>query len=122
MLVAVVILVLSYAVVIGVVTAAARGQLGVNALAGIRIPSVTASDAAWRAGHRASLPAVVVGCAVGTVATVLPLVTGWREVAAGASILVGCGALLAGTTVGAVSAHRAAVRVAAGRASDTASR
>lgn len=42
-------------VVIGVVgELAARGTLGPNGAAGIRIKSVMKSDAAWRAGHRAA--------------------------------------------------------------------
>jgi len=42
-------------VVIGVVGEyAARGTLGPNGAAGIRIKSVMKSDATWRAGHRAA--------------------------------------------------------------------
>ena len=111
MLVAVVILVLSNVLVVAVVVAAARGRLAPNALAGLRIPSVMESAATWQAGHRAALPAVVVGCALATVASVLPLVTGWTDGEAAASILIACGALLAGTAVGGVAAHRAAGRV-----------
>jgi hypothetical protein len=35
---------------------AASGRLERNSFAGFRIPSAMASDAAWRAGHRAAVP------------------------------------------------------------------
>ena len=34
----------------------ASGKLARNGIVGIRIPSTMASDAAWRAGHRAAIP------------------------------------------------------------------
>lgn len=37
---------------------AASGLLPRNHIAGIRTPSVMASDAAWRAGHRAAIPVI----------------------------------------------------------------
>jgi hypothetical protein len=37
---------------------AASGILKRNHVAGFRIPSVMASDAAWRAGHRAAIPLI----------------------------------------------------------------
>ena len=35
---------------------AASGKLRRNGMVGLRIPSTLASDAAWRAGHRAAVP------------------------------------------------------------------
>lgn len=40
---------------------ASRGTIPLNHLIGIRIPAVTSSDAAWRAGHRSAvIPAIIV--------------------------------------------------------------
>lgn len=49
---------------------AARGTLRRNQIAGIRIPSTLASDAAWREGHRAGRSAAVVITGMTVVAAV----------------------------------------------------
>ena len=66
------------AVVVAAVAAlAATGRLRRNPVAGIRIPSLSASDAAWRIGHRAAvLPtaaAAVICVALAVVKLVNPL-------------------------------------------------
>lgn len=47
----------------GVIVARARGRIRVNSLAGIRLPTVMASESVWRAGHAAALPATLIGAA-----------------------------------------------------------
>lgn len=97
---------------------AARGIVGPNAAVGIRIPSVTASMAAWQAGHRAARWWMHVA-AVAFVATAV-----WVALTPEAlSVAVGVGAIagLVAVTVAGVVAHRAAVRVTADVSRDAAS-
>lgn len=63
------------AVVVAVVSAlAAAGLLRRNSVAGIRIPSLYASDAAWRIGHRAAVLPTVAAAIVCIVLTIVVLV------------------------------------------------
>jgi hypothetical protein len=100
------------AVVFGTTLAAARGRLGVNHLAGIRFAHVMASPQAWRAGHRAALVPVTVGCALAVVSAVVPVVvSGLTDGAQGAWIVGSMIVLLVGVLGGAWRADRAAVAV-----------
>lgn len=101
------------AVVFGTTLAAARGRLGVNDVAGIRFAHVMASPAAWRAGHRAALVPVTVGCALAVVTAVVPVVVrGLSEGAHGAWIVGSMVVLMVGVLGGAWRADRAAVAAA----------
>jgi uncharacterized membrane protein len=89
---------------------AAAGKLRRNQIAGIRLPATMASDAAWRAGHRAAIPfmwltvpVAVVGSAVVATMKLGPLVA----VVVGLLPIV----LIAIVIAAAVAAHKAARRV-----------
>lgn len=98
------------AVVFGTTLAAARGRLGVNHLAGIRFPHIMASPEAWRAGHRAALLPVTVGCALAVVTAIVPAaVSGLSDGAQGAWIVGSMIVLLIGVLGGAWRADRAAL-------------
>ena len=99
------------AVVFGTTLAAARGRLGVNHLAGIRLQHVMASPEAWQAGHRAALVPVTVGCALAVGSVVVPLVMGPSEDAMATWEIGSMVALLFGTLVGAWRADQAATDV-----------
>jgi len=114
MIVAGVVAVLGAVVIVGVVEAAARGRLGVNQLAGIRIPSVMASDAAWVAGHRAARPLTWIGGLVfavaGAIAATAPA-SGLAADAVGAVFGVGVAIALVCVVSAAFAARSAALRV-----------
>lgn len=90
-----------------VVRRAASGRLGPNHWAGIRIPSMMRSAAAWQAGHRAARPLTDIG-AVGMAAAgvaVLPIRTGGLF---GVVVCAGVGWALVWLLVGSRRASRAA--------------
>jgi len=102
------------AVVFGTTLAAARGRLGVNHLAGIRLQHVMASPEAWQAGHRAALVPITVTCALTAGAAFVPvLVRGLTEGAQGAWVIGSTVVLLIGALVSAGVANRAATDVLA---------
>lgn len=88
---------------------AASGRLKRNHVAGIRIPATMASDEAWVAGHRASLPyadaAGICGVLAGVIAPIFAHAAWWLVIFTG-SIL-----LLVATLMGAKKAHDAAQAV-----------
>ncbi|ROS56396.1 hypothetical protein [Frigoribacterium sp. PhB118] len=97
------------AVVFGTTLAAARGRLGVNHLAGIRLQHVMASPEAWQAGHRAALVPITVTCALTAGAAFVPVVVGGlTEGAQGAWVIGSTVVLLIGALVSAGVANRAA--------------
>ncbi len=104
-----------------VVARAARGQLRRNAWAGVRTPGTLASDAAWRAGHAASLPWALAAGALLALTGLAAVVVGAAGGAAGAfTALVVIGALAGAAVlvVGAVRADAAGRAAGAVRASD----
>jgi hypothetical protein len=91
----------------GIVSIAADG-VGRNRAAGIRLPSLTRSDAAWRAGHLAArrvMRPLLIGAAVVAIVSVPAQLTPALFV-----VLLGLalGTMLAALVIGAVSASRAA--------------
>jgi hypothetical protein len=97
------------AVVFGTTLAAARGRLGVNHLAGIRLQHVMASSEAWQAGHRAALVPITVSCALMAGAAFVPVVVGeLTEGTQGAWVIGSTVVLLIGALVSAGLANRAA--------------
>lgn len=101
-------------VVYGTTLAAARGRLGVNHLAGIRLQHVMASPEAWRAGHRAALVPMTVTCALTAGAAFVPVVAGGlTEGAEGAWVIGSAVVLLIGALASAGVANRAATDVLA---------
>jgi hypothetical protein len=96
------------AVVFGTTLAAARGRLGLNQLAGIRFPHVMESPETWRAGHRAALVPVTIGCALAVVAAFVPVLLSLREGVEALWIVVSIAAMLLGTLIGAWRADQAA--------------
>lgn len=101
------------AVVFGTTLAAARGRLGVNQLAGIRFRHVMESPETWRAGHRAALVPVAIGCALAVGAAFVPVAVPLREGVEALWIIVSIVCLLLGTLVGAWRADQAATAVSA---------
>jgi hypothetical protein len=102
------VLVAAAAVVVALVTLlAAAGRLRRNSIAGIRIPSLLASDEAWRNGHRA---AVLPTAAAAIICVVLAAVvlTGRPIAYLGAPLETVV--LVLGVLVGTLSARRAAER------------
>lgn len=86
-----------------------RGRLPRNRLVGIRIPSVLASDDAWRRGHRAAgLPLAAGGGAMILAALCVPFLPGDDAVAA--VVLTGAVVTGAAAVAAAVLAHRATTR------------
>jgi MFS-type transporter involved in bile tolerance (Atg22 family) len=97
------------AVVVAVVAIlAAIGRLRRNAIAGIRIPSLYASDAAWRIGHRAAvLPTA--GTALICIALAGAVAADPRFAVAGTAVETAV--LVVGVLVGTALAGRAARRL-----------
>ena len=111
MSVAAVILMLAAILIVGVNEAAARGRLGINPLAGIRLGSLMFSERAWQEGHRAArVPMIFSGAVLflsGLGLLLLPL----PESALSTATLVGTVVAVALLIVGASAAKRAADRV-----------
>ena len=92
-------------VVAAVAVLAATGRLRRNSVAGIRIPSLYASDAAWRIGHRAAVLPTVAAAVICVVLAVAELVDPDFDVVG--SILQTV-VLILGVLVGTALASRAA--------------
>lgn len=94
--------------VVAVVTVlAAVGRLGRNSLAGIRIPSLYASNEAWVNGHRAAVLPVAVGAIA---CVVLALVALADPAFAPLGTTLETVVLVVGVLVGTILARRAARR------------
>lgn len=101
----------SIAVAVGVILCAA-GVIRRNPWVGLRIPSLFASDAAWKAGHRAAVLPVLCSTVVNVVLAILAL-TMMAASPGTVLIWVALVVLLAGTIIGAVLGSRAARRITA---------
>jgi hypothetical protein len=101
------VLAVSGVVVIVIAELAARGRMGINGAAGIRLPSLMTSDEAWSRGHQAArLPMSIAGVfttAGGLVAVLVP-----SRALANVSILVGTVLGILGVLAASVLAVRAA--------------
>lgn len=118
-IVSVVILLAVTVLVAGTTYGCATGRIGVNPLVGIRIGYVRASDHAWRVGHRAALPLVLVGTALSAglaVASLFPV----GETTRNMLILVSTCVLLLFVIIASVPANRAAMLVVADEYEDAA--
>jgi hypothetical protein len=98
--------------VVFVALGCASGRIGVNQLAGIRTRNVMASDEAWRVGHKAAIPATLIGSGVAAGLISISFFPFDRDVQGGL-ILAGAGVWLICLVIGAVFANRAAVKVLA---------
>jgi hypothetical protein len=111
MLIAAVVLMLAAILIVGVNEAAARGRLGINPLAGIRLGSLMYSERAWQEGHRAArVPMIAAGAVLflsGLALFVLPL----PESRLSTTTIVGTVVAVALVVVGGFLAKRAADRV-----------
>jgi SdpI/YfhL protein family len=87
---------------------AASGKLRRNQTTGIRVPATMASDAAWRAGHRAAMPLMWLTVPVAIVGSVVVAVT---NVAFGGVLPGFMVVLVAILIAAAVVANKAARRV-----------
>ncbi|WP_243226802.1 SdpI family protein [Microbacterium sp. CIAB417] len=98
--------------IIWMARATASGRLMRNAVAGIRVPSTMASEEAWLAAHiRAKRPTTFGG--VASIASGLVALLPVPETMLAASVLVGCGVMLAFVLYGARVGSRAAAEVSA---------
>ena len=95
-------------ILVGITIGCARGQIPVNSLAGIRLRSVMMNDSTWRAGHRAALPAELIGGATTVVVALSALVVPSADAAQLLSI-GGTVILLGSTIVAGFLANRAAL-------------
>ncbi len=83
---------------------AASGKLERNHVAGIRLPSTMASDAAWRAGHRAAIPITWLTVPVAVVGSAVVALTNPGSVLVFAALLIAI--LIAATVVAGNAARR----------------
>ena len=111
MLVAAVILMLAAILIVGVNEAAARGRLGINPLAGIRLGSLMYSERAWQEGHRAARVPMIFAGAVLFLSGLALLVLHLPESTLSTTTIVGTVVAVALVIVGALLAKRAADRV-----------
>lgn len=98
------------AVVVSVIAeTTARGRVSVNGGAGIRIPSVMASEQSWQGGHRAARPYLhATAGALGLAALCAIFApTTLANIALLGGMAIGIASLAAGT----VAAHRAAKKI-----------
>ena len=89
--------------------ACAIGRIPVNRFAGIRIPSVMSSAAAWRAGHGAALPATRVGAIAAFVLAAISFSPVLPESAQSGFVIAAAIVLVGAVIVGGVFANRAAL-------------
>jgi hypothetical protein len=89
--------------------ACAAGRIPVNHLVGIRIASVMSSPEAWRAGHKAAIPATWVGAVVTIVFAAISFSPTLSESAQSAFVVAAAILLLTALVVGSVFANRAAL-------------
>ncbi len=106
-----VLLIVGALVIAGAVQACATGRIGVNPIAGIRLPSVMVSDAAWRAGHAAAVIPHWVTSGLAVVFAGFGLFGSNTPANMAMFVMIGAVILLGGTIWGAMVAHRAAVKV-----------
>ncbi|MET4702559.1 SdpI family protein [Frigoribacterium sp. UYMn621] len=84
-------------IIVGITIGCARGLIPVNSLAGIRLRSVMINDSTWRAGHRAAVPAELIGGAATVVVALSALVV--RSADAAQLLSIGATVILLGSTV-----------------------
>jgi len=111
MLISAVVLMLAAILIVAVNEAAARGRLGINGIAGIRLGSLMVSERAWQEGHRAArVPMIAAGAVLffsGLALLALPL----PESTLSTTTIVGTVVAVALVLVAAFVAKRAADRV-----------
>jgi hypothetical protein len=106
-----VVVVAAGALAAGLTWLASRGILPINPVAGIRLPSTTCTPEAWRAGHRAALPVLVVTVVV-MIATATALLLGADPDRPHPGIVLAtAGVLLVGTLVSSAAAASATRRL-----------
>ncbi|AIY02494.1 hypothetical protein ART_2895 [Arthrobacter sp. PAMC 25486] len=118
MIFAVLLLVVSYALLIIVVVRCADGRIGINGLAGIRTPTIMTSEETWLAGHQAAKKPSLLGAYAAVALTAVALFLPSEPLQA-AAILIGCGVLMAGVLYGTSLGTNAARQVLAGRQSES---
>ena len=102
MIVASVVILAAEILVVVVVFGCASGRIGVNQIAGIRIRNVMASDDAWRVGHKAAIPATLIGSGVAAGLVVVSLFPFDRDIQGGL--------ILAGAVVWLIACDRRSIR------------
>lgn len=87
---------------------AAGSWLPMNPIVGIRLRSTMASDQAWKAGHKAAGPYLIVGGVIGLAAVTVSLINPMYDVLF--LVLTSCGAAVVLLVAGAFAASKAAIR------------
>ena len=92
-----------------VIQACANGRIRVNPIAGIRIRNVMASEAAWRAGHKAAVVPSWIGAGLAVVLSLVSLYPAFPPATQRAIGVAAAVVLVVALTVGAFQANRAAL-------------
>jgi len=112
MIFSVVLLLACYVLLINVIVRCADGRIGVNGLAGIRIPSIMATEQTWIAGHQAAKTPSLTGI-YGAIIFLLPTPFVPGETLQATFLLGSCIIMLIGIIVGAFAGSKAAKLVLA---------
>ncbi|HUG51296.1 MAG TPA: SdpI family protein [Terrimesophilobacter sp.] len=92
-----------------VIQACAKGRIRVNPVAGIRIRNVMASEAAWRAGHKAAVVPSLTGAGLAVVLSLVSLYPALSPATQSAIVFAAAVVLVVALTIGAFLANRAAL-------------
>lgn len=112
MIFAVLLLVASYVLLVFVVVRCTDGRIGINAMAGIRTPTIKTNEQPWVAGHRAAKKPTLIGAYGAIAMTVVAFFLPSQPLQAMAFVL-GCLLLLAGVLYGSARGTKAAQKILA---------
>ncbi|WP_417215416.1 SdpI family protein [Arthrobacter sp.] len=112
MLISVIVLLVAYVVIAVVVLGCASGRIAPNQIAGIRTPTITATERTWLVGHQAARVPTLIGVAAGAACAVVVFFVDaeqTKSLLTGVSVAV----MLVGLLVGAAAGTKAARTVLA---------
>lgn len=112
MVVSSMVLLACYVLLVFVIVGCADGRIGINAVAGIRTPTIMANQQTWLAGHKAAKRPTIAGASAAIVA-VVPVFFLRTEPSQSALVGLSVALMLIGVIVGAVTGTKAARSVLA---------